>query len=131
MIRSSLSGMILQPNISLNQIITLNRGDTFSAPLTINVGNQFETIRYVLGDNDKVYLGVMEANQPFEHAIIRQTYTKDDANEDGDIVINFDANDTLCLLPGTYYYEIKLEHESEGKAKVDTIVPKRKLFLVD
>ena len=119
-------------NISRNQIITLHRGDTFSASLFINEGHPLDPVRYTLGENDKLYLGVMEANQPFEFALIKKVYTSEDLDEEGDVVIKFESKDTEFLIPGTYYYEIKLECTNEDESKsITTIIPKRKLFLVE
>ena len=94
-------------DLSRNGIIEVNRGDSFELPLFINQGTDITPIRYNMKDsNSEVYVGVMEPNQPFERAIIRKKYTKDDVNENGDIVIKFSSNDTVCLLPGKYYYQI-------------------------
>lgn len=118
--------------ISKNQIITLHRGDTFEASLFINKGHPLDPERYVLDANDKLYFGIMEANQPFEFALIGKMYTSEDLDEDGDVVIKIESKETEYVLPGTYYYEVKLEHTNEDETKtITTIIPKRKLFLVD
>lgn len=118
-------------NISANQIVTLNKGDTFVAPLFINIGTKVLPIRYPLTNGDTIYVAIMEAHQPFECAIIRKKYTKDDINEHGDVILRLESKDTENLLPGTYYYQVKLEHVFEDKSNfVETIVPKRKLFLI-
>lgn len=126
-------------HISSNMIITINRGDTtdLSVPLFINAGDKLNPIRYQLADNDVVYFGLMEAEQPFEHALIRKAYTKDDVNEYGDVLITLTAEDTLNLLPGNYYYEIKLRKillSESGIADgsiVDTIVERKKFTIVE
>lgn len=115
--------------ISNNGFIHLARGDSFNVPLFINRGTVWCPIRYYIEEdpNAKIYLGVMEPNQPFEEAIIRKIYTKDsEKTEFGDIIIGFDPNDTLYLLPGKYYYEIKLER---GDKTVDTVVPKTEFVI--
>jgi len=126
-------GEYINVNISPNQIITINRGDTFNAPLFINIGgSKIYPVRYPFTDKDTIYVGIMEAHQPFEHAIIKKVYTIEDLNEYGDIVLRLDSKDTEYLLPGTYYYEIKLEHINDDDTTIiKTIVPKRKLFLVE
>lgn len=131
-INSGIIQAITCNNISRNEIITLHRGDNFEATLFINKGHQLDPVRYILDANDKVYLGVMEAHQPFEFALIKKVYTSEDLDEEGDVVIKFESKDTEFLIPGTYYYEIKLEHTNEDESKsITTIVPKRKLFLVE
>ena len=114
-------------SISDNGIISLNRGDYFSVPLFINAGTVLEPIRYILEGDDKVYLSIMEGNQPFECGIIRKVFTKEDLNEYSDVNIILESNDTEKLLPGRYYYSIKLV--SEGI--IDTIIPNKLFYIID
>ena len=122
-------------NIAKNGIITITRGDSAETSLYINIGTELEPLITKLGDNDKVYLGVMEPNQLFEDAIIKKVYTKDDhKDEDEALTISFDCEDTENLLPGVYYYSIKLYRPGDGlttKDRIDTIVPKSKFIIVD
>lgn len=118
-------------NISKNGIITLNRGDTVRLPLFINAGTEMNPVRYELQDTDKVYLGVMEPNSPFENAIIKKVYTKEDINENGDIVVEFKSEDTCNLMPDDYYYEIKLEFTHSGYYRINTIVPATKFSIIE
>lgn len=119
-------------SISNNLIIVLNRGDSLQVPLFINCGAGLLTVRNTLGENDKVYLGVMSANKRFEEAIIKKVYTIDDVNEDGDVVIKLEPKDTEYVLSGTYYYEIKLQQfDDNGKEYVYTIVPRTKFIIIE
>ena len=124
-------------DIAKNGIITITRGDSAETSLYINIGTELEPLITKLGDNDKVYLGVMEPNQLFEDAIIKKVYTKDDHKDEDDpeaLTISFDCEDTENLLPGVYYYSIKLYRPGDGlttKDRIDTIVPKRKFIIVD
>ena len=113
---------------SINNIITISRGDSFEFPLFINIGTLLNPIKYNLveHENAKIYLGVMEPNQAFEQALIRQIYTKDDVDENGNIIIKFFPSDTYLLNPGIYYYEIKLK---DGNA-VTTVLPKTLFYII-
>ena len=79
----------------------------------------------------------MEPNQLFEDTIVKKVYTKDDHRDEDDpeaLTISFDCEDTENLLPGVYYYSIKLYRPGDGlttKDRIDTIVPKRKFIIVD
>lgn len=114
-------------SISDNGIITLNRGDYFSVPLFINAGDTMEPVRYVLEGDDKVYLSVMEANTPFECGVIRKVFTKEDLNEFKDVQITLETSDTDKLLPGKYYYSIKLVSDDI----IDTIIPNKLFYIID
>lgn len=114
-------------NISSNGIITMNRGDFKKVPLFINAGDKLHPLRYVLTEDDIVCVYISEPNQLIEDSIIQKTYTKKDLNEQGDVVIKFGSNDTFYLVPGNYYYEIKLVCDKVIK----TIVPKRKFIIVE
>lgn len=95
-------------------IIRINRGDSFSKPLFINCGTFMNPKRYQLQDGDKLYFGVMEPNKLWEQSILRQIYNKDsDMTEDGDVIIKITPEETQYLIPGTYYYQIKLLRTEE------------------
>lgn len=123
--------------ISSNGIITFNRGDTWELPLFINLSDRMDSLRYELTDNDTIYLGVMEFNQPWELAIIRKKYTKADLNSNGDIIISFASTDSEYLHPGVYYYEVKLNTitrdsitGAELTNETKTLISKKKLIIL-
>ena len=119
-------------NISNNGFILLTRGDTFRAPLFINWGTKCQPARYYIENHPEatVYLGIMETHQPFEEAIIKKVYTSKSAiiNKCGDIIVELKSTDTEYLLPGKYYYEIKIYL---GNSNIDTIVPKTEFFILN
>lgn len=118
--------------IDKNGIITVNRGDSFEIPLFINQGTDLSPMRWSMKDNDsEVFLGIVEPNQSFEDALIRKKYTKDDVNEFGDIVVSITHDDTRCLAPGKYYYEVKVKFppDSVGRFQVNTVIPRTQFFI--
>lgn len=137
--------------ISNNGIITVNRGDNFSVPLFINQGTEFEPIRYRLTGDDEVYLGIFSSDANylldttgtkvfvedeityigipeidiyFENALVRKTLTVSDLNVNGDVVIKFVNTDTKFLLPGNYYYQIRVKITKDSEEYINTIVKK-------
>lgn len=88
--------------------IRLSRGDTLILPISINQGDTMNPIEYLLGPHDELYFGVMEPNQPWEYAILKKKFTSQDVDEDGRLSIKLKPNDTMCLLPGLYYYQVKV-----------------------
>jgi len=115
-------------DISANGIITISRGDSFTLNVAIDIGEPLNSLLYELGNDDKVYFGLMEPNQPFEHALVRKMYTKEDQTSDLDVVMNFVPEDTEFLMPGKYYYMVKLVRSDNS---VDTIVSKTKFIIID
>jgi hypothetical protein len=124
-----------------NNIIILNRGDTYEFDLTIDDDASVDG-RYHLQGDDTIYLGIMDPGQPFEDALVRKKFTMEDADLNGNLTIVIEPGDTLDLLPGTYYYAVKihLQHENiqpeTGELlgyidKVHTVINKTKLFLND
>lgn len=137
--------------ISNNGIITVNRGDDFSVPLFINRGTELAPVRCVLKDDDEIYLGIFSAGADylldtdgtkffiedeitylgipeidtyFENAVVRKTFTKDDLNENGDVILKFAHVDTRFLLPGNYYYQIRAKITKDGEEYINTVVRK-------
>lgn len=103
-------------------------------PLVLNIGNKLEPRRFELDDYSFVYFAVMEPNQPFETALIRQKYTKDDVNGNGDVVIKFKPQDTQCVLPGKYYYQVKLQicnPDDMSDYEVHTVIDKTLFYVLE
>lgn len=114
-----------------NNIVNLTRGDSFSVPLFLNKGTGLKPLRYVLKEGDEVFLAIMEPNQQFENAILKKVYNTDNLNKNGDVVIELEPEDTECLIPGKYFYQIKAKFIREGgkKPAVNTVVPKTEFWI--
>ena len=115
--------------ISHNGIITVTRGDSFSLKVLVNLASNCFPAPYELQEGDIVYFGLTEANQPFEHALIRKTATKDDLESEYVVVFNFSSEMTEYLMPGNYYYSVKLKKAEDES--VTTIIDKRKFVIID
>lgn len=124
-----------------NNMIVLNRGDTYEFDLTIEDDTSVDGRYHIQGD-DTIYFGIMDPYQPFEEALVRKKFTTEDADLNGNLSIVIEPEDTLDLLPGLYYYSVKihLQHENihpeTGEVlgfvdKVHTVINKTKLFLND
>ena len=117
-------------------IIKMNRGDTYEFNLTIDDEGS-ENGKYILQGNDTVYFGLMEPNSAFEQSLVKKIYTEEDRDKDGNIFITIEPEDTEHLLPGVYYYSVKLEvdHENgetyENIHKVITVINKTKFIILD
>lgn len=121
-------------NIAYNGIITVNRGDSFRLPMMLNYGTNLEPLKYQMSQRSIVYFAVMEPNQPFEDALIKKKYTADDVDADGNIVIKFRPQDTQCVLPGKYYYQVKLQRfnsDNPEDYEVDTVVDKTLFYILE
>ena len=121
-------------NIAYNGIITMNRGDSFCFPLTINAGTNLEPLLYLITPTDNVYFAVMEPNQPFEDALIRKKFTFEDCDQNGNVIIKFKPQDTQCVLPGKYYYQIKLQRfnsDDPNDYEVDTVIEKTLFWIME
>lgn len=121
-------------NVSYNGIITVNRGDSFTLPLYLSSGNPDDETSIVMDDYSFIYFGVMEPNEPFENAILRKKFSKADTDVNGNIPMHFVPNDTQCLLPGKYYYQIKLQivdPNDSNKYDTYTIVDKTQFYILE
>ena len=137
------------------KIISLVRGDTLTQSIYLNQGTSLYPIRYTLTGADKLYLAIMEPNQRFEDAVLKKSFgAGSEKTEDGDLIITLNSSDTENLLPGLYYYTIKMEFSEENflslyanktlrklgfmslnslsqNSRVWTVVPNRKFFIVE
>lgn len=111
-------------NISNNGIITLMRGDSFTAPIYINIGTQLSPSYYSLGESDRLYFALMEPNQAFEDAVLKKKFDfTSPKDEYGNTLLILKPTDTEKLLVGKYYYMIKLRKiDSYGQEYVRTVV---------
>lgn len=126
----------------MSNIITINRGDSFDFDLTINLGGPLSD-RYILTGSDAIYFGIMDPGQPFEWALVRKKYTVSDTDAMGNLTISIKPEDTLDLMPGRYYYAVKLHmkhpeiDEITGEEtekiidKVYTVINKTKFIICD
>lgn len=128
--------------ISNNGIVILNRGDTFETPLYLYQNNIASFIKRCdltpveSIENSTIYFGITEPGSKFEDALIRKEYTYEDfitEESDSYIIVNLRPEETEYLLPGRYYYEIKIEIITNNGAtrKVYTITPKTIFFIVE
>jgi hypothetical protein len=124
-----------------NNIIVINRGDSHEFDLTI-VDSTSADGRYKLIGDDTVYFGIMDPHQMFENALVRKKFTVEDTDAAGNLTIVIEPEDTLDLLPGKYYYAVKLhlnhaEYNSETNEfikqidKVATVINKTKFIICD
>lgn len=119
-------------HISDAGVIYLNRGDSMKTSLCLNCGTALVPIQYILKDEDTVYFALMEPNTTFETAIVKKVFTnKDELTEQGDLYIKLSPKDTENLLPGKYYYTIKLKTDlSDDDYEVQTVVPETEFQLL-
>lgn len=121
-------------DISTNGIVHVNRGDSFELPVNLIIGDAINRVTYQLQETDVLYVGIMEPNQPFETALIRKRVTYKDVDSKGEINVRFWPEDTVCVLPGKYYYQIKLETTvvtSDGQTRkdVETVIDKTLFYI--
>ena len=118
--------------IDSNGNIKLNRGDSFKLPLFIDASKDiFNSIRMPILENDKITFYLLEGNNCLCRSLIKKEFTITDVNDNGDIIISFDSEDTKYLCPGIYFYEIKLSRIKDNKESIVTIVPRRKFVIIN
>ena len=106
---------------NLNQI-RMHRGDSFTETFKVLTGTELDFSEYTFTENDKIYFGLMEPNQPWENAIAKKLISY------SDLKISLNPKDTMCLLPGLYYYQIKCKL---GTGEVYTLLPKNAFYILE
>lgn len=110
--------------------ICLTRGDTARIDVNINQGTSMNPVKYIIQPGDEIYFGLMEPNQPFEQAILKKKLTSKDL-VDSTLFIILNPKDTMCLLPGLYYYQIKAKifNPAINDFMVNTIINKKRFYI--
>lgn len=111
-------------------IISTARGDTCRIDINVCCGELVGAYHmFEVGDGDSLYFGVMAPHEPFERSLIKKTFHKGDL-KDGILTITLAPEDTEDLIPGTYYYSLKLRKRAQGKPdEIYTVLERTKLFI--
>ena len=124
-----------------NEILQMNRGDDVDFTFIINSGTPLLPVINILEDEEfpdgcnfdreALYFGVMESNQKWEDAIIRKKLTSDDEDENGNIHLHLNSEDTENIAPGTYWYMVKVQiwDKELQKFVINTICNKTKFII--
>ena len=102
--------------------MSMHRGDTKIIKPIIYCGDKLSGKLYKLNDGDELYFALLEPNQCWENAILKKKYM----NPDFEIKLN--PRDTMCLIPGLYYYQIKLRNKDN---EVYTLCNRSKLYILE
>jgi hypothetical protein len=121
-----------------NNIIMLNRGETYVFDFVLHDPIYDESGVYELQDNEILYFALMYPHTKIEDAVILRGYTKESL--DGNTFeIRLNPEDTYDLPVGVYYYTIKLQRGVDIEKEIGnfragemmTIVPRSKFILND
>lgn len=108
----------------MNGIINHYRGDTLSTPIYIYQDNVLTATPYYIGKGDTLFFCITEPKQAFEDAIVKKVFDENSEKDaHGNIILNLKSTDTEYLLPGKYYYSIRLKHEQGNSCEIKTILP--------
>ena len=111
--------MFINPNLE-----RIFRGDSKTLTYTIYSEDNFCKNLYELVEGDELYFALLEPNQCWEEAILKKELTVTPGSSN--IEVQFKPNDTMCLMPGLYYYQIKLRLSN---GEVHTLNPRTSLWI--
>lgn len=114
-----------------NNILKMNRGDDIDFVFQINTGTPIKPVQCTLEDGEALYFGVMQPNQKWENAVLRKKLTSENNDENGNIKLHLYSQDTENLIPGTYYYMVKIKIYDDilKDYVINTIVDKTKFII--
>ena len=113
------------------RIINMFRGDSLELIPFINNCSELSPERYIITENDTVYFALMEPNQRFEDAILKKVFDySSEKTEDGDLIIRLKPSDTVDLLPGKYYYTIKMKQNEQDSFNVFTLLKETEFWIL-
>lgn len=117
--------------------ITISRGDTET--ITLYIFYDTDSCIFLPDSFDKVFFGLMEANQEFEQAIVKKVYDGTIVSSDDEkviIKIKLESIDTEFLNTGVYFYTIKTllknsPEEEDTLGTVKTLIDRTKFVIID
>lgn len=121
-----------------NNIIMLNRGDTYVFDFILHDPINEESGVYELQDNEILYFALMYPHTKLDDAVILRGYTKQSLDGTA-FEIKLNPEDTYDLPTGVYYYTIKLQRGVDVEKEIGnfrtgeiiTLVPRTKFILND
>ncbi len=125
-----------------NNIIMLNRGETYVFDFVLHDPIYDESGVYELQDNEILYFALMYPHTKIEDAVILRGYTRqllEQAEAGFAVEIKLNPEDTYDLPVGVYYYTIKLQRGVDVEKEIGnfragemiTIIPRTKFILND
>ncbi len=120
-------------------IIKINRGDSYEFRVCIP-DSKDSTKNFILTDEDVVYFALLFPHQRFEEAILIKGYDHTDQIVEngintGEILVKIEPKDTKRLIPGIYYYTVKLQRggtfdgDGEDAEEIRTIIERTKFII--
>ena len=100
------------------------RGDTKVLHHVIFNGDNFNKTLYELIEGDELYFAILEPNQAWENAIVKKKLEV--IPETSEFKIALSPTDTMYLMPGPYYYQVKLRRAT---GEVVTLNPRTYLWI--
>lgn len=125
--------------MSYSSIIKINRGDSFTFSFR-PYSEDFCKNHKMLLESETIYFALLHPHQPFEDAIILQGYTLEDQDADtGVITIQLTPKETNMLMPGVYYYTVKLKRGgvativdgSDNPESMTTLIDRTKFIILE
>lgn len=114
--------------IQKNNVINIVRGDSVNISLPL-YSDKFKREKISLSENDLIFFGLMLPRQHFECAFLKKEFDYTDFDSEGNLILALDPLDTMSLISGVYYYELKLL--KDGEDSITTLIPKTKFIIND
>ena len=124
-------------DISNNGIIIMTRGDSVRFPLVINCGSKIEPIQFLIKTHAsaKVYFRIMQPTLPFERAIVIKEYDSNSGvDENGNLLITLNTEDTENINCGKYYYEVKMTNNNSNftnNTELTTLIKRTEFYITE
>ena len=105
--------------------VTMHRGDSLKLSFDVFLGDSLTKSLYNISEEDNIYFAILEPNQPWEAAIVKKKLS---VAQDSKINVTIEPKDTMCLLPGLYYFQLKLRNRA---GEVYTLNPRERFYIFE
>ena len=123
-------------HLTLNNKVDLVRGDSILINVFLNIGTDSRPVQYQAQDTDVFFFSLYKPNHVFEQGVVKKVLTIENIDENGDLSILIEPEDTLNLHGGQYYWMVKMVHHEKDEddvlvpnGSVDTIIRETSFYI--
>lgn len=116
--------------ITRTKTIVTYVGESFDIKLPMNIGTCLENKSFDYQDGDRIEFVVVRPNDSSNNPILLKELNINDIDEDNNLNIHFDMEDTYYLDPIVYSYFVRVYYTRDDIEQMKIIIPRKTFSLL-